>query len=267
MCFHAIGGMISSYGNLFREVPGGFALYGVESPRDPETIKRHAGVEALASYYVGMIEDLQPTYPLALGGWCVGADLALNLQEKLDRRGIPVAVVFGLDANLDFADRKVMQQCQEKSSEDVWRFFAKIMVGQEFAEELFASPDFLNADKAERVERVYKARDGHPDRSPIKRDLVNPTWQFDFIDELLEASRTYRLEKVFYNSNIMLFSEMSDKDAVLRESVNIDAKVLELAFYDTSHRGLLEYPHIKYIISRVIDTIRADVAPLTSVAA
>lgn len=42
-----------------------------------------------------------------MGGWCVGADLALNLQEKLDGRGIPVAVVFGLDANLDFSDRKL----------------------------------------------------------------------------------------------------------------------------------------------------------------
>ncbi|WP_150126977.1 thioesterase domain-containing protein [Sphingomonas panacis] len=260
VCFHAIGGMISSYGSLFREVPAGFALYGVESPRNPETIQQHAGIEALASYYVGLIEALQPVYPLVLGGWCVGADLALNLQDKLDRRGIPVAVAFGLDANLDFSVRKVMQQCREKGSEDVWRFFTKIMAGPEFIDELFASSDFLKADKVGRVERVYKARDGHPDRSHIKRDLVNPTWQFDFIDELLDASRHYRFQGNRSNSKILLFSDASDKHFVLREAINVDAPALELAFYDTSHRGLLEYPHIKHIVARVIDTIELTAA-------
>lgn len=148
----------------------------------------------------------------------------------------------------------------------MWRFFAKIMIGLDFVDEFFASPDFLNADKAERAARVYKARDGHADRSPINLDLVNPTWQLEYIDMLLDPSITYRVKRTLSDSKIILFSGTSDKQFVLRQFVNIDSRVFELEFYDTSHRGLLAYPHIKHIMSRVIDTIRTDVALLTNVA-
>ena len=54
-------------------------------------------LDSLAEYYTNALVEFQPAGPIVLGGWCVGAVIALAMAQKLRARGREVGPLVAID--------------------------------------------------------------------------------------------------------------------------------------------------------------------------
>ena len=63
-------------------------------------------IDSIAQYYTDALVEFQPTGPIMLGGYCVGAVIALAISEKLQARGRevgPLVAIDGVPENIKLA--------------------------------------------------------------------------------------------------------------------------------------------------------------------
>jgi thioesterase domain-containing protein len=103
-CVHSASGVAGTdFLDLARRLEPSIRFYGIQAP--PKQMP-HAdfgkSVESLADYYVDALLNFQPTGPLLLGGYCVGAVIALAMTERLRALGRevgPLLVIDGVPEN------------------------------------------------------------------------------------------------------------------------------------------------------------------------
>jgi FkbH-like protein len=89
------GGILWGYSNLAAHLNPDQPVYAIEPQAGtPES----AGVEELASRYVGEVRGLQPAGPYYLGGYCFGAYVAYEMARELIAKGEKVGLVLLIDA-------------------------------------------------------------------------------------------------------------------------------------------------------------------------
>lgn len=89
--------------DLARRLEPAIRFYGIQAPpkRMPDTEFGNS-VDSLAEYYADALSKFQPTGPLLIGGYCVGAVIALAMVDKLGARGRevgPLLVIDGVPEN------------------------------------------------------------------------------------------------------------------------------------------------------------------------
>ena len=100
-CVHSLSGKATDYGALARMMGPGQPFYGVQVPM----ANRNAtfgdvgpvSVTAIARHYVDAITAHQPEGALALGGWSVGAVLALEIAQQFRSAGREVRLLVAFD--------------------------------------------------------------------------------------------------------------------------------------------------------------------------
>jgi thioesterase domain-containing protein len=97
-CVHSIGGEITSLYPLARML--GTNSFGIQVPKENMTTEFAASIPAIAAHYVDVMTQFQPEGPFMLGGWSVGAVIALEMARQLVAHGREVSLLAVLDGFL-----------------------------------------------------------------------------------------------------------------------------------------------------------------------
>lgn len=96
-CVHSIGGDVTKFSDLTRLLGPEQICYGIQVPRDKMTASFAGSIEAIAAQYVKAIVAFQPEGKIVLGGWSVGAVIALEMAQQLRAIGRDVPLLVALD--------------------------------------------------------------------------------------------------------------------------------------------------------------------------
>jgi thioesterase domain-containing protein len=98
-CVHSVSGAAGTdFLNLARRLDRTVNFYGLQAPPklmlDPEF---GSSIEGLADHYIKALVKFQPEGPLMIGGYCIGAIIALDMAKKLRAMGREVGPVIAID--------------------------------------------------------------------------------------------------------------------------------------------------------------------------
>jgi thioesterase domain-containing protein len=98
-CVHSVSGAAGTdFLNLAQRLDRSVRFYGLQAPpklmQDPQF---GASIENLADHYVKALAAFQPEGPLLIGGYCIGAIVALDMAQKLRAMGRQVGPVIAID--------------------------------------------------------------------------------------------------------------------------------------------------------------------------
>jgi thioesterase domain-containing protein len=103
-CVHSASGVAGTdFLDLARRLEPTIRFFGIQAPpkQMPDTEFGNS-VDSIADYYANALDRFQPTGPLLIGGYCVGAVIALAMVDKLRVRGRevgPLLVIDGVPEN------------------------------------------------------------------------------------------------------------------------------------------------------------------------
>lgn len=98
-CVHSASGVAGTdFLDLAKYLAPTIRFYGIQAPpkRMPD-LEFGSTVDSLADYYVTALHRFQPSGPLLLGGYCVGAVIALAMADKLRNLGREVGPLLMID--------------------------------------------------------------------------------------------------------------------------------------------------------------------------
>jgi thioesterase domain-containing protein len=95
---HAHGGNVIGYRDLAKRLGRDQPFYGLQSPEKAVAGEVEARrLEDMAAQYLAEIKTVQRHGPYALGGWCLGGDVAFEMARQLEESGEQVAVLLMVD--------------------------------------------------------------------------------------------------------------------------------------------------------------------------
>jgi len=103
-CVHSASGVAGTdFLALAQRFEPSIRFYGIQAPpKQIQDVKFGGSVESLADYYAEALVKFQPKGPIVLGGYCVGAIIALEMADNLRARGRevgPLIVIDGVPEN------------------------------------------------------------------------------------------------------------------------------------------------------------------------
>jgi thioesterase domain-containing protein len=98
-CVHSVSGAAGTdFLSLARRLDRTVNFYGLQAPpklmQDPQV---GASIEGLADHYINALVKFQPEGPLMIGGYCIGAIIALDMAKKLRAMGRELGPVIAID--------------------------------------------------------------------------------------------------------------------------------------------------------------------------
>ncbi len=98
-CVHSASGVAGTdFLDLARRLEPAIRFYGVQAPpKQMPDVEFGSSVESLAEFYAAALTKFQPEGPLLLGGYCIGAVIALAMAEKLRAQGREVGPLLAID--------------------------------------------------------------------------------------------------------------------------------------------------------------------------
>jgi thioesterase domain-containing protein len=98
-CVHSASGVAGTdFLALARRLEPAIAFYGVQAPASQMLETRFgSSVDSIAEYYADALVKFQPTGPLVLGGYCLGAVIALAMAQNLRARGRQLGPLLAID--------------------------------------------------------------------------------------------------------------------------------------------------------------------------
>src|SRR5579863_709617 len=99
-CIHPLGGDVASYRQFVTALGPHQRIYGIQATKPVLHSNLTDSIELLAQHHVNLLRSFQPHGPLVLGGWSVGAAIALEMARQLQALGRPVSLLVILDGLL-----------------------------------------------------------------------------------------------------------------------------------------------------------------------
>jgi thioesterase domain-containing protein len=110
-CVHSASGIVGAdFADLAQALDPEIRFYGIQAPPKQITDSKFGeSVESVADHYAQALVNFQPSGPLVLGGYCLGAVIALAMAENLRARGRlvgPLVAIDGVPENTGIALRR-----------------------------------------------------------------------------------------------------------------------------------------------------------------
>ena len=98
-CVHSASGVAGTdFLDLASRLEPSIRFFGIQAPpKQMPDAEFGKSVESIADYYAAALVDFQPTGPFMLGGYCVGAVIALAVANNLRTRGRKVGPLIAID--------------------------------------------------------------------------------------------------------------------------------------------------------------------------
>jgi amino acid adenylation domain-containing protein len=97
-CIHPVGGNVFCYMDLVRHLGTKQPVYGLQSPGLNGEQKPLTSIEDMATYYIEVLQTVQPQGPYHLGGWSFGGVVAFEMAQQLYQQGHEVALLALIDS-------------------------------------------------------------------------------------------------------------------------------------------------------------------------
>ncbi len=95
---HGGGGNVLMYRDLGRLMAPDYPLYALQAQGLDGSKKYLQSIEDMAAHYLREILDVQPAGPYQLGGFCMGAQVAFEIAQRLVRSGQKVSLLISIDS-------------------------------------------------------------------------------------------------------------------------------------------------------------------------
>jgi len=95
---HPAGGSVLCYTPLVRHLKVEQSVYGVQAPGFEGNPEEPIRVELLATTYIELIQNVQPTGPYALAGWSLGGIICYEMARQLIQKGERIATLAMIDS-------------------------------------------------------------------------------------------------------------------------------------------------------------------------
>ena len=107
-CVHSVSGVAGTdFLDLAERLGPSIRFYGIQAPpKLMPDVEFGKSIDSIAQYYTDTLVEFEPTGPIMLGGYCVGAVIALAISEKLQARGRevgPLVAIDGVPENIKLA--------------------------------------------------------------------------------------------------------------------------------------------------------------------
>lgn len=98
-CVHSVTGTTgTTFFDLAQRFGPTVRFYGIQAPpKQMNNTEFGATIESIADHYVDALAKFQPTGPIVLGGYCLGAIIALEMAKKLRAGGREVGPLLAID--------------------------------------------------------------------------------------------------------------------------------------------------------------------------
>ena len=96
-CVHSVTGDIASYRSLATLLNPRQQFYGIQVPRERMNSAFAVSIATVAHHHVQAIMKFQPDGPVVLGGWSIGAIVALEMARQLREHGRDVPLLVAID--------------------------------------------------------------------------------------------------------------------------------------------------------------------------
>jgi thioesterase domain-containing protein len=237
-CVHASAGSAFPYIGLAQRLGEDQPSYGLESPGLDGARPPLETFEEMAACYVAAITEQQPRGPYRIGGWSIGAIVALEIARQLAGAGREVAALVLIDtAHHDPGDTADALKCV--------RWFVKDLAGMSGTE----TPDveevlLLPAERRPAALRQLLVERG---LLPVEMDAITLERRLAVHLANTIAFFNHRLES-YYGQAVVLCAQASNVDTRWRELVRGGA-VYEVVPGD--HYGILRPPNVDVLAARV----------------
>ncbi len=99
-CVHSIGGGATEFQYLARMLGPNQRFYAIQAPTKRRNAEFAGSIQAMSSYYVDELVKFQPDGFFLLGGYSIGATIALEMAQQLTARGREVRLLVVFDGEL-----------------------------------------------------------------------------------------------------------------------------------------------------------------------
>ncbi len=99
-CVHSVGGSATELRDLVRMLGPGQNFYGIQVPTSKRNAQFGASIREMSKYYVDELVKLQPEGAFWLGGYSIGATIALEMAHQLIARGREVRLLVVFDGEI-----------------------------------------------------------------------------------------------------------------------------------------------------------------------
>jgi thioesterase domain-containing protein/acyl carrier protein len=97
-CVHPVGGHVVCYAELARQLGDDRPFIGIQAQGLDGKMTPHTRIEAMASYYISVLRDIQPQGPYLLGGWSMGGVVAFEMARQLREQGQSISLLAMIDS-------------------------------------------------------------------------------------------------------------------------------------------------------------------------
>lgn len=84
---HTTPGDIMGYGNMVAKMDSDLPVYGLQALGLKDVEQAHNSIPEMASYYISLIKQVQPSGPYMLAGWCFGGLIAYEMAQQMVANG------------------------------------------------------------------------------------------------------------------------------------------------------------------------------------
>jgi thioesterase domain-containing protein/acyl carrier protein len=112
-CVHAVGGQVTSYGELSRGLGDEQPFYGLQSPPANYFPESDISIEQMATLYNQQIRSVQPVGPYLLSGWSMGGLVAWEMAQQLMKEGETISLL----ALIDTAPPPKYREAEDRADE------------------------------------------------------------------------------------------------------------------------------------------------------
>lgn len=100
-CVHSLGGAATEFRDMARMLGPKQNFYGIQTPTNKRSAEFGASIREMSRYYVDELVKFQPQGAFFLGGYSVGATIALEMAHQLTARGREVGLLVVFDGGLN----------------------------------------------------------------------------------------------------------------------------------------------------------------------
>jgi len=256
-CVHSIAGVATEFQNLVRMLGPDQKFYGIQVPTNRRNPAFARSIKEMSRYYVDELVKFQPDGAFLLGGYSIGATIALEISQQLIARGREVGLLVVFDGELFNTGAEI------SARNPLYWLKLLLNVPRWIVDELMKNRRRFTSKTMARLKwAVFKlhTKKDRPARHPVGRFITLDGFlpgHAAFIKALYESHLEYVPDN--YSGRVLVFVAKTQALLRLRQvraawtKIAPAAEVLEI---DGTHLGIMKMPHGLPVAERLRRIIR-----------
>jgi amino acid adenylation domain-containing protein len=246
-CVHEASGNVLSFYHVASYLPKDQPFYGFQSRGIDGKHEPFTKIEDMASYYLELLSTVQPEGPYFLGGWSMGATVALDMAQRLQKQGQQVALLVSFDGWGARFEHEALENSPALDDASLTADFA-----QDYDLPVLQDK-FLSLAQEEQVHYLMQ--------QAKKVGLLSTGAEVSQIRRLLHvyksnvrAAKSYRIREV-YQGNFVLLRASEPHSKGLKDPTKGWSRILpqEVKIQDIpgNHHTIFRAPHVQLLAERL----------------